>query len=175
MRLYLYINREYLKLLAPKIANFSFDINYFEYTEKRSCTLNDNVGVRPEVVFNEEKCPKKKVEILKDNSEVSNMEIIKRYINIDDISEIKNNNLYFNIIESIVEDNRIKCISGVIKVINEDNTFVINDYTIIYNDECAEKIIELEKYKCNINCFVFELNCLQNSAFVGKLLTIFLE
>ena len=107
MRLYLYMNKEYLKLIAPKILNLSLDINYYEYSERRSCTSNDNIGVRPEIRFSEEKKSDGKVEIIKDNSQISNVEITKRYINIEDITQIKNNYLYFNIIENLIEDDNI--------------------------------------------------------------------
>ena len=175
MRLYLYLNKEYLKLIAPKILNLSLDINYYEYSERRSCTSNDNIGVRPEIRFSEEKKSDGKVEIIKDNSQISNVEITKRYINIEDITQIKNNYLYFNIIENLIEDDNIVLLCGIIESIDEDNTFVINNSLVIYNKECDDIIKELYKYKCQIKCFVFKLNCTQNPLLVSKLLTIFLE
>ena len=175
MRLYLYMNKEYLRLIAPKVLNLSLDIDYFEYSERRSCTLNDNIGVKPEIRFSEEKKSNGRLEIVKDNSEISNVEITKRYINIEDITHIKNNYLYFKIIESIKEDDNIVITSGIIEKINEDSTFVINNYLVIYTKECENVIREVYKFKSEIKCYVFKLNCPQNSLLVSKLLSIFIE
>lgn len=169
------MNKEYLRLIAPKVLNLSLDIDYFEYSERRSCTLNDNIGVKPEIRFSEEKKSNGRLEIVKDNSEISNVEITKRYINIEDITHIKNNYLYFKIIESIKEDDNIVITSGIIEKINEDSTFVINNYLVIYTKECENVIREVYKFKSEIKCYVFKLNCPQNSLLVSKLLSIFIE
>lgn len=169
------MNKEYLRLIAPKVLNLSLDIDYFEYSERRSCTLNDNIGVKPEIRFSEEKKSNGRLEIVKDNSEISNVEITKRYINIEDITHIKNNYLYFKIIESIKEDDNIVITCGIIEKINEDSTFVINNYLVIYNEECENIIREVYKFKYEIKCYVFKLNCPQNSLLVSKLLSIFIE
>ena len=34
MRMYIYIDKDIIKCLAPKISNISFDIDFFEYSEK---------------------------------------------------------------------------------------------------------------------------------------------
>lgn len=175
MRLYLYMNKEYLRLIAPKILNLSLDINYYEYSERRSCSQNNNIGVKPEIRFNEEKKNDGKIEIIKDNGEMSNVEITKRYINIEDVTQIKNNYLYFNIIENLVEDNNVIMICGVIENVNEDNTFSINNCIVIYPNECEDIIRELYKFNCEIKCFVFKLKCVKNPILISKLLTIFLE
>lgn len=169
------MNKEYLRLIAPKVLNLSLDIDYFEYSERRSCTLNDNIGVKPEIRFSEEKKSNGRLEIVKDNSEISNVEITKRYINIEDITHIKNNYLYFKIIESIKEDDNIVITCGIIEKINEDSTFVINNYLVIYTKECENVIREVYKFKYEIKCYVFKLNCPQNSLLVSKLLSIFIE
>ncbi len=35
MRLYIYLNKNVIKCIAANIKNISFDIDFFEYSEKR--------------------------------------------------------------------------------------------------------------------------------------------
>lgn len=175
MRLYLYLNKKYLQLLAPKIL-VGIDVDYYEYSERRSCTISSNVGVKPELMFkNEEKNPQKRVELLNDNGEVNNVEVTRRYINIDDMTIIKNNSLYFNIVENIVEDNRIKNVHGIITDILDNNLFVIDNIKIIYDKEIFDLIHEMFEYKCDVNCLLFVLNEENEQFIFANLLTLYLE
>ena len=49
MRMYIYLDKDIIKCLAPKVSNISFDIDFFEYSEKRGYTTNNNTSLRPEI------------------------------------------------------------------------------------------------------------------------------
>ena len=42
MRMYIYLDKNIIKQLAPKMSDISFDIDFFEYSEKRGYTTNNN-------------------------------------------------------------------------------------------------------------------------------------
>lgn len=181
MRMYIFLDKDIIKCLAPKISDISFDIDFFEYSEKRGYTTNNNASVRPEI---EKECRKeckeehlenkKRVCFSEDLGVLCNVEVVKRYINIEDVSSIKNNNFYYNIVEKIPMDDRIKLISGIIKNLNKDN-FYIDNIKFVINDEVYNKLIELYNNYCEIQCLGYKINCLNSDYDVYKPIAIYIE
>lgn len=181
MRMYIYINKDLIKCIAPKVENVSFDIDFFEYSEKRGYTANNNTNIRPEF---EKSCrkddkgecreKKNKVGISEDFGVLCNVEVVKRYINIEDVSSIKNNNFYYCIAEKIKEDNRIKTISGRIYNLNK-TSFYIDKNKFIINEEAYNSLVEMFENQCEIKCLGYKINCLNASNDIFKTIAIYIE
>lgn len=181
MRMYIYINRDLIKCVAPKIENVSFDIDFFEYSEKRGYTTNNNTNIRPEFEKDcrkddkgENRGKKTRIGISEDFGVLCNVEVVKRYINIEDVSSIKNNNFYYCIAEKIKEDKRIKNIIGRISNLNKTN-FYINNNKYIINDEAYNNLLEIFENQCEVNCLGYKINCLNAEYDVFKTIAIYIE
>lgn len=178
MRMYIYIDKDIIKCLAPKISNISFDIDFFEYSEKRGYTTNNSTCIRPDV---EKECKKdgcenyrKRFGVSEDLGVLCNTEIVKRYINIEDVSSIKNNNFYYNIIENIKIDDRVKSVSGLISEI-KDGRFIINQSRFLISLQGQEKLVELYNNFCNVTCLGYKINCLNAQTDVFKTIAVYIE
>lgn len=181
MRLYVFLDKDMIKSIAPKIGDISFDIDFFEYTEKRGYTTNNNTSIRPEFENDIRKeCKevngsnRKRIGFSEDNGRLCNVEITKRFINIEDVTTIKNNNFYYNIIEKVNEDNRIKKVTGRITTL-EKTHFYMNDVKFIISEEAYNSLNELYENACEINCLVYKINCLNSDVDVFKVIAIYIE
>lgn len=181
MRMYIYLDKDIIKCLAPKVSNISFDIDFFEYSEKRGYTTNNNTSLRPEIEKELKRdCKeehfenKKRVCLSEDLGMLCNVEIVKRYINIEDVSSIKNNNFYYNIVEKIPNDNRVKLISGKIKILDKSK-FYLDNAKVIINEEAYTKLTELFENACDIKCLGYKINCLNEEHDVYKPIAIYIE
>jgi len=179
--MYIYINKDLIKCIAPKIENVSFDIDFFEYSEKRGYTTNNNTNIRPEFEKgcrkdDKEECIEKKnrIGISEDFGVLCNVEVVKRYINIEDVSSIKNNNFYYCIAEKIKEDTRIKRIVGRIDSLNKTNFNIYNNKFII-NEEAYNSLIEIFENQCEVECLGYKINCLNALNDVFKIIAIYIE
>jgi len=179
--MYFYINKEFIKRIAARISDISFDIDFFEYSERRGYTTNDNTIVRPEFEKGTEKREegtncfnRNKVGVSGEKGVLRNLEIVKRYINIEDVSDIKNNKFYYNILENVSEDERLRKIVGIIEKI-EDDEFIINgDKFIIDKKECTE-LEEIYANNCEVNVLGYKINCLNLDKNIFKVIAIYIE
>ena len=176
MRLYVYIDKEIIKRLAANIPTIHFDIDFFEYSEKRGYTIRDDISVHPEFdkkMEEKDKC-KFKVNFINDKGCLSNVEVFRRYINIEDVSDIKNNNFYYSIIEAIEEDERITKKCGLIDEITEDY-IVIEQNKYIINSEAQNEVSKLFEHQCYIELLGYRINGLKAKYGVFKTIAIYIE
>ncbi len=172
------MDRDIIKCLAPKISNISFDIDFFEYSEKRGYTTNNTTCIRPDIEKESKKdgCGnyRKRLGVSEDLGVLCNTEIVKRYINIEDVSSIKNNNFYYSIIEKIDTDERIKSIKGQISKL-DGNVFYIDTNKFLIASEAQERLIEMYNNSCEVTCLGYKINCLNSKNDVFKTIAIFIE
>lgn len=181
MRLYIYLNKELIKSIAPKLSNLNFDVDFFEYSEKQAYTTNNNTYIRPEIENNTKKeCnkiesfDKARLGVSGEKGILCNFEIEKRYINIDDVSNIKNNKFYYEILEKIPFDNRLKKNVGRIKEL-ENNSFYIGSNKYLIDDRIYKDLIELFENSCEVNVIGYKINCLNETYDVFKVVCIYIE
>lgn len=181
MRLYIYLNKNVIKCIAANIKNISFDIDFFEYSEKRGYTTNGNTWIRPEieneVLKREEKkeCnTETKISVSKEHGILCNLECEKRYINIEDVSSIKNNCFYYNILEKIPLDDRIKLNSGIISKLTDNNFYIGKDKYLI-NKEIFSDLYELYENICEITVIGYKMNCKNSDIDIFKVIGIYIE
>ena len=181
MRMYVYLDKEIIKCIAAKMEDISFDIDFFEYSEKRGYTTNNNTCIRPELekdcscdLKEKRESNRKRLGLSEDMGVLCNVEVIKRYINIEDVSSIKNNNFYYNIVEKIQEDNRIKIITGRINKLDNKSFFIQNNKFII-NEECKCRLADLYENACEISCLAYKINCLDSEIDVFKTIAVYID
>lgn len=176
MRLYVYIDKELVKKLAANITNIHFDIDFFEYSEKRGYTIRSDSSIRPDIDKKTEdidRC-KLRVGISQEQGCLSTLEVYRRYINIEDVSSIKNNNFYYTIVSLLEEDNRIKKVEGKIKEIKEEYMVVDNDIFILDLNEQKE-LKKLFEYKSSLTLLGYKINDLKSKYDVFKTIAIYIE
>lgn len=181
MRWYLYINKSLIRCIAAELNNISLNIDVFEYSEKVSYTTNCNTNIRPGIENNfkyeQEKCEKidrTRVDVSGEKGKLYNVQIEKRYINIEDISMIKNNGFYYKIIENLEEDKRVKNITGIVENI-VDNTFYISNNKVIIDKEEKGTIDEIREYKCELNVLGYRINCIEEKEAIYKAIALYIE
>jgi hypothetical protein len=181
MRMYIFLNKELIRKLAPKVYNVSFDIDFFEYSEKKGYSQNINTCIRPEVENGcRRECSKENIEkrnkldVSKDSGVLCNYEVIKRYVNIEDISIIKNNKFYYSIVEKINQDDRIKIKNGVIDNLNRKFFYIENNKFII-NEEVYNLLQVFFENNCSIQCVGYKINCLEANFDVFEVIAIYIE
>ncbi len=172
----MYMDKDIIRKIAPKVSNISYDIDFFEYSEKKGYTTNNNTCIRPEVESKgkHDKEAIKKIGFSEDYGVLCNTEIIKRYINIEDVSSIKNNNFYYNILENLKEDNRVKNTIGRITKL-DDGCFYIGEDKYIISSEGSKMLLELFDNNCELTCVGFKINCLNSQYNVFKTIAIYIE
>lgn len=175
MRLYLYINKEILRCIAAK-SNVS-DFSIIEYREKETCIKNTSKSIRPEI---EDMSKKESVGsslsrlcVVNDDSRHISFEKEKRYIAINDITEINNLCFYYNLIENINTDDRLKIKNGVIEKA-EENAFYIGQDKYIISDK-KDLINEILENKCLVNIVCYKINRIEDINGVYKVIAIFIE
>ena len=181
MRMYVYLDKEIIKCIAPKLSDISFDIDFFEYSEKRGYSTNNSTCIRPEI---EKDCVdnskdirqsnRKKIGFSEDMGVLCNVEVIKRYINIEDVSSIKNNCFYYNILEKIPLDDRIKRNSGIISKLTDNNFYIGKDKYLI-NKDIFSDLYELYENICEITVIGYKMNCKNSDIDIFKVIGIYIE
>lgn len=181
MRLYIYLNKELIKCIVPKISDISFDIDFFEYSERRGYTANNNTSIRPEIENNTKKennkveCfDKARIGVSGEKGVLCNLQIEKRYINIEDVSSMKNNKFYYDILEKIPLDNRLKKNTGKIKEL-KNNSFYIRRDKYLIDEETYKNLIEFFENSCDITVVGYKINCLNEFFDVYKVICIYIE
>ena len=181
MRLYIYLNKEIIKCIAARMSDVSFEIDFFEHSEKRGYTTNGSTWIRPEVENeirkrNEQRdcSTETKISVSEERGILCNLEFEKRYINIEDVSSIKNNCFYYNILEKIPLDNRIKMTSGIISKLT-DNSFYIGKNKYLIDKDISQNLLELYENICEITVIGYKMNCLKSDIDIFKVIGIYIE
>lgn len=175
MRLYIYIDKKIIKCLD--IRNTLFDIDFFEYTERKSYSVNNNTSIRPEM----DNCNKEKVGlnlsrvgVLEEKGTLSRIEVEKRYINFEDIITMRSNSFYYDILEKLKEDNRITKINGAIEKLDKECLFIKQNKYLIDSD-AYEEICSIYENKIEVTCVGYKVNTLGNIQTINKLIAIYIE
>ncbi len=181
MRLYYYLNKEIIKRLAGYVPSLSFNIDFFEYSEKSGYTRNSSTSIRPEIgqdLKNEcdksEKWDRTRLNVSGDKGTICNFQVERRYINIEDVSSIKNNSFYYEILEKIPLDNRVKLNTGNIQEIT-DKYFILNDNKYLVDKDIISNIEELYENTCELNVIGYKINCMDLPNDVYKIIAIYIE
>ncbi len=211
MRYYLYLDRCFLRNLFSVVDDNGFDIEVFEYSVRKSNTKNNQISVDPCIEnfceCEDEKQNAKDKELfkrLKDSNftkkrtgasyssfDSSTIETQRRYINIEDITEIKNNCFYHDLIKRLTskyknEKNRVVEEVGFIqkynneyekiKISDKNGFFLINDKLIWFYNELLEGDIDiLSEMACEIRVIGYTMNCLNADKNVIKAIGIYIE
>ena len=122
------------------------------------------------------KSSRKRVGVYYDNGNSYNYQTEKKYLNISDITDMKNMAFYHDLLEKIKNNNcrddesRIIIEEGFIKTNNNrsmendiDNFFMINDCFIWYDKTKLQGEINLLKeMSCKIKVVGYKMNCMEN-------------
>lgn len=121
MRYYIYLDKDFLKSLYSCVGESKFDIGIVDYSLQKSYSVTNAVSTAPSIEnrSGDEKFkdkPKESSKISNNNSESKRIGIsadksdtyqtstTTRYINIEDISQIRNNNFYHTLIDKLQND-----------------------------------------------------------------------
>lgn len=171
MRYYLYVDRDFIQALFGSIADSNFDIDVIEFSLSKSQTVTRDFNVSPGVdVMNEKGLTKSdKDEKNRCDEQIKNMRNFKafvgevntfntaverKYINIEEVSNIKKEAFYYKLVEQIEKD--ISCdnlcrLNGKICPCRLKNPYVdisdriYDDDNVFFNIE--DKYVWLEKSK----------------------------
>ena len=209
MRYYLYLDRYFLRTLFSVLSDLDINIEVIEYSIRKSSTVNNHVSASP---YNEsasdsergksreEKSVQKRYRnaILSkkgirgdiESSNISTVETQKRYINIEDITEMKNTNFYHSLVEKICNNNylldtRIYIDIGNIELNNTDilncnkdsnGIFLLNGKYIWYDKSILKTDIEiLAKMECEVKVVGYVISSLKKEKKAIKAIAIYIE
>jgi len=180
MRYYIYLDREFLRILFSVVEEGNFDIEVLEYSLRKSVTTNNELSVEPclenmndcensskndnekknskyskEGMFNKER-----VGVSYDNSKSCNVQTEIKYINIEDVSDIKNTSFYHKLLKQ-----------------GNDDFFMINDtFVWIDNTKLQGNLRLLSQMGCELKVIGYMMNCKNsNSGKIIKAIAIFIE
>ncbi len=197
----------FIRNIFSVLEGGNFDIEVVEFSIRKSTTFNNQVSFSPyneefnengnEMSLNNECNERCKDSSFKKNgirSELgsgnsSTVETQRRYINIEDITEMKNNSFYHNLIKKLdkyLQNNeKIVIEEGFIEKNNnrelkiEDKNydfFEINDKYVWYNKNLLDDNIDLLiNMMCKIRVIGYRMNCIDSKKNVIKAIAIFLE
>lgn len=211
MRYYLYLDRCFLRTLFSAEGTLDFNIEVVEYSVRKSFSTNNELSVNPSVekISEDENCcradceekkelsnknsdfHKGRVGITYDLGNASRVETERKYINIDDITNIKNTNFYHGLVEKIRDNSRTRgsriCEEvGFIEAYatgnrEEENStngfFQINDSIVWFDKTLLEGNVELiHSMACKVKVIGYTMNCEESrKRKVVKALAIFIE
>lgn len=208
MRLYLYIDKELLRRLFSVEDDGRFDIEVIEYSVRKSNSTTNSIALNPcfeeikeceneKYKEKEEKCRKKTSSFGKDklstgfdHSNTYNIQTEKRYINIEDITNMKNTNFYHKLIEKLrekehsIKDARICQEVGFANIYNfcreesSKSKFLIMNNSLIWLDldNLQGDIDILTKINCRLNIIGYRMDCMeQDSKKIIKAIAIYIE
>lgn len=196
MRYYIYLDKDFLRSLFAIFKNAEFNIDVFEFSIRNSYTLNNNISLDPSVenakdsenyikkdfedhyssTMRDNVGNRKKVGISYDNGNSYNCQTEKKYLNITDITDMKNMAFYHDLLEKIRLDmsrndnDRIFKEIGYIKLnqnrdvkdeLNKkDKFFMINDSFVWYDNTKLQADISLmQEMCCKIHVIGYKMNC----------------
>ena len=198
MRFYLYLDKKFLKILFSTNEKMDFDIEVVECSIRKSNSVNNILRVEPrsEKICDDENlkredikdnisCNYKEGNVRKEGMCISygfdnnrSEQTERRFINIDDITDMKNNNFYHILIENMINDNiklensRIIVINDFIKKydgklneinINKNNGFfTIDEYVVWFDRNLLISDIDLLiTMSCKVTVIGYVMNCLE--------------
>lgn len=106
MRYFVYIDKELVKNLIASYSELDFSIDFIEYSIQKSCSNVNNIRTDPrkEIIIDEKsKTQRDSKSISVDMGISSNTTTERRYINISDVTDIKNISFYNNLIDRLKE------------------------------------------------------------------------
>lgn len=209
MRYYIYLDKEFLRTLFSIFSDSNFNIDVFEFSVRNSYTVNNNISLDPSIerAKDSEDVSKKdwegnfsstardnlgrreRVGVSYDNGNSYNCQTERKYLNITDITDMKNMAFYHDLFEKIRQNvsrdsnTRIFKEEGFIKTSNNrdfesdnDKFFMINDSFIWYDKEKLNGDIKiLQEMSCKINVVGYKMNCIENDNNILKAIAIYIE
>lgn len=208
MRLYLYIDKELLRILFSIVDDSSFNIEVMEYSVRKSNSTTNGINVSPcfedfsecenesfddtkqKTKCKESNFSKDKVGAGYDYSNTYNIQTEKRYINIEDITNMKNTNFYHKLIEKvrnkILENNKSRLCEEIgfasiydfYRGENKDNKFIlINDSLVWLNANNLYGDIELiTRMNCKMHIIGYRVDCIEGKGKkIIKAIAIYIE
>lgn len=212
MRYYIYLDREFLRILFSVTGDDNFNIEVLEYSLRKSITTNNELSVEPSLEnindsenscrneteksnlkqLKESEFNKERVEVSYDKSKSCNVQTEIKYINIEDVTDIKNTGFYHKLLEDLrksSKDNNSRIIEevGYIKIENglsrievkEDNDdfFMINEsFVWIDNTKLQGNLKLLSLMGCEIKVIGYMMNCKNSkNGKILKAIAIFIE
>lgn len=166
MRYYVYIDRDLIKNLAATYGKLNFNIDFVEFSIQKNCGNINNIRFDPrcEVACDSQKnrqSKRRSKSVGIDAGTSCNIITEKKYINISDISDIKNLNFYHKLIEKINntpisnvrEKNKIVSVEGkILRLRTPESTnekmFFINNSYVWYNDNMCSASIDFLSNMC---------------------------
>lgn len=212
MRYYIYLDKTFLRTLFAVLDESNFNIDVVEYAVRKSYTNNKELSLDPSLengnsceVFKDNEKDKKRCKNNNFNNErlrvgfdkgISyNIQTERKYINISDITDMKNIGFYHKLIVNIENinkdrsDNRLYTKEGYITVYDGENFrdeennfgdkegfFRIDNTCIWYDKEKIQTDIHLlSNMSCKIKVVGYLVNCLENDNKILKALAIYIE
>lgn len=210
MRYYIYLDRIFIRTLFAVLDDFDFDIDVVEYAVRKSYTNNNEISVDPSFengnscdIFKEIEKPRnntkknnfsnERLRLGFDKGITYNIQTERKYINISDITDMKNISFYHKLVSSledmndIKKDNRLYIEEGNIIMydnIKEDNNIIndnegffrINNTCIWYDKKIIKyDISKLSYMNCKVKVVGYILNEDSETGKVVKALAIFIE
>ncbi len=209
MRYYIYLDKIFLRTLFAIVDESNFNIEVVEYSVRKSVTRNNEVRLEPcieNIKDGENGCReeikdklskscrdscvnKERVGVMYDEGNAYNIQTERKYLNIEDITNMKNIHFYHDMLKLIdehVKDEKSRVIKeeGYIKLCNNSrfeanskNFFMINDTFVWFDNTLLQGDIELlSQMSCRINVIGYRMNCNQvREDKIIKAIAIYLE
>lgn len=209
MRYYIYLDKEFIRTLFSIISDANFNIDVFEFSVRNSYTINNNISLDPSVERQRD-CEdfskrdykenysnsqrdnigeRKRVGVSYDNGNSYNYQTERKYLNITDITDMKNMAFYHDIFEKISQNvsrdtnTRIFREEGFMKINanrkfekSSDDFFMINDSFVWYENEKLNGSINiLQEMNCKVNVVGYKMNCIESEKNILKAIAIYIE
>lgn len=200
MRYYIYLDKDFLKSLFASIAETNFDIEIMEFSIQKGETVTRDINFTPSVDKNSGFSKSKKIDektecreenrkqknsgmnIFAGESNTSNTTVERRYINIEDVSGIKNLSFYNKLIiklEGLCNDKSKLCLeNGNIcpcklknmydaeneRAYSENNKFfyINNKYIWLEEDKLVTDLLFLSNITSEVKVVGFKINKINN-------------
>ena len=214
MRYYLYIDKPFLRTIGAILKDSSFSIEVVEYSVRKSVTCNNDVRLEPcveKIKDGENSCRedkvkdeklsvnkgsrdscmnKERIEITYDEGNSYSIQTERKYLNIEDITNMKNIHFYHDMLNKLDEyleedDSRIEKEEGYIKICNRKdeefkdnkNFFMVNDSYVWFDSNLLQGDISLlNQMSCRVNVIGYRMNCKEaRSDKIIKAIAIYLE
>lgn len=204
------MDKELLQILFSAIENTNFDIEVVEYSVRKNYGTSNELSIAPGLermsdVENEmdkditekerkrNKCGnacKERIGVSYEHNNSYNIQTEKRYINIEDIANMKNNAFYHRLIKMMDkevenENSRIVLETGIICAYNnssienkKDGFFILNNNYIWFDkNKLSGDINLLCGMNCKMNVIGYMINCEKQEGVknVLKAIAIFIE
>lgn len=198
MRYYIYLDKEFLRILFSAVEETNFNIEVLEYSLKKSVTTNHEVSIDP-CMENINDCEiscskdhekniskrnkegefsKERIELSYEKGSACNVQTEIKYINIDDVTDMKNVAFYHKLLEKLRKEvknpnSRIIEEVGYMKASNEESRktfsrkindfFMINQSFVWIDHEKLQGDIDLlSAMECEIKVIGYMMNCKKN-------------